>query len=91
MQKIILFIEKLTHLYLEKNVNYSKKCITVKEANKIKLQNFLKKIKSNVNTNHIIQYSTMRALDKELKNYYALLNESKNQNLNENNLWYLKE
>ena len=84
---VILFIEKLTHLYLANNVNSKK---LQKKANKIKLQNFLKKIANNVNTDHIIQYSTMRTLHKEMQNYNALLNESKNQNLMESNLWYLK-
>ena len=87
---VILFIEKLVHhLYIANNES-STKCITIKEANKIKLQSFLNKILNNVNSDHVIQYSTMRALHKELQNYNSLLNESKNQNLTDSNLWYLK-
>ena len=46
---------------------------------------------SNVNTDDIIQYSTMRALHRELQNYNTLLNESKNPNINDENLWYLRK
>ena len=90
---VLLFIEKLIHYLAQNSVVNSKKCPnnSVKEANKIKLQNFFNNIMTNVNTDHIIQYSTMRALHRELQNYNTLLNESKNPNVNDENLWYLRK
>ena len=69
------FIENIYHIYRQ-NINPTH-CLTVKEANMIKLQHILKKIDSNLKNGSTIEHSIIRALNQEMENYNYLLNDAK--------------
>ena len=67
------FIEKIYHIF--QKYKKTTHCLTVKEANTIKLQHFLKKIDCNLKNDSTIKHSTIRTLMQEMENYNSLLNE----------------
>ena len=70
----ILFIEKMYHTFLYKNLPHH---LAIQEANMIKLQHFIVRIESNLKNDSLIEHSTIKTLDQEIKNYNSLLNATK--------------
>ena len=68
-----LCIEKMYHKFIF--VNSPAYCLTVKKANKIRLQNIFNKMKSNLKNCSTIEQLTIGQLYQEMENYNSLLNE----------------
>ena len=68
-----LCIEKMYHKLIY--VNSPAYCLTVKKANKIRLQNIFNKMKSNLKNCSTIEQLTIGQLYQEMENYNSLLND----------------
>ena len=70
----ILFIEKMYHTFLYKNLPHH---LAIQEANMIKLQHVLMRIECNLKNDNNVKLSTIETLVQEMKHYDSLLNDNK--------------
>ena len=77
MALVTLIIEKMYYHNYQENINLdTTKCLSVKEINKIKLQDTLKKIDSSLNNDRTIGCSAMKSLYQEMEMYDFILKDA---------------